>query len=393
MDVYKKLQELGITKYKVIDKQAIEEITLGAAILATGGGGNPEIGRLWALKVLDEGKDIVLVDPADIPDDTYIACPTPLGSSIVLTEKPPNAKVCEHAIRKLEAYVGKEVQATIPLECGGVASTITYAVAGELGLPIIDADGMGRAFPEIHMTSWGTHGVSPTPTVSCDDRLNTTVIDTQDNHLMAESIARKTSMSYGGISWIATYGMTGRQMKDTSIIKSQSVAWDIGKAVINARKNHHVPAEEIISSYKEPQNLKGYKIFNGKVTDIQREFGGELQKGFTLGTLVMEGINEDAGKVATLDFQNEWLNIKIDDQIECTTPDLIIIVDTATGDPIRTDNVKYGYRGTVILLAAQDRMRTEKGIESFGPRYFGYDIDYVPVEEIQEKQSIGNSIL
>jgi DUF917 family protein len=27
-------------------------------------------------------------------------------------------------------------------------------------------------------------------------------------------------------------------------------------------------------------------------------------------------------------------------------------------------------------------MRTAKGIEMFGPRHFGYDLDYVPVEEL-----------
>ncbi|MBI0579483.1 DUF917 domain-containing protein [Neobacillus cucumis] len=386
MSVFDKIKKMGITKYKVIDRRSIEEITLGASILATGGGGNPKIGLLWALKVLDEGKAIVMIDPEDVPDDILVACPTPLGSSIVLTEKPPKADVCTHAIAKLEHYLGQKVQALIPLECGGVASTITYAVAGELGLPIIDADGMGRAFPELQMTSWATHGVHPTPTVSCDDRMNVTVIDTKEDHLMAESIARKTSMSYGGISWIATYPMRGSDVKRTSIINSQSIAWDVGKSVLSARKEHVNPADQILTDLKEKYHLSGYKVFNGKITDIRREFGGEMQKGFSLGQLKIEGLNEDKGKVATLDFQNEWLNLIVDGQIECTTPDLIIIVDTETGEPIRTDIVKYGYRGTILLLAAQDRMRTENGIKTFGPRYFGYDLDYIPVEERQKNK-------
>lgn len=146
MSVFDKLKELRISKYKVIDRQSIEEITLGASILATGGGGNPEIGRLWALKVLDEGKNIVLVDPEDIPDNIFIACPTPLGSSVVLTEKPPNEEVCTHAIAKLEDYLGKRIQATIPLECGGVASTITYAVAGELSCLLLMRMEWGELF-------------------------------------------------------------------------------------------------------------------------------------------------------------------------------------------------------------------------------------------------------
>ncbi|MFE8698444.1 DUF917 domain-containing protein [Cytobacillus sp. FJAT-53684] len=383
MSVYDTLQKWNISEYRSIDKKSIDEITLGASILATGGGGNPEIGRLWAHKVIDEKKDIVMIDPMDVPDDVLVCSVSPLGSPVVLTEKPPNEEVLKQAVFKLEKYIGKKVEAIVPVECGGVASIVAYAIAAELGVPVIDADGMNRAFPELQMTSWATHGISPTPTVSSDDRLNTTIIDTVD-YLVAESIARKVSMSYGGISWIATYPMTGADLKRASILNSQSIAWEVGKAVLYARKHHLNPAEQIILALDEKYGLKGFKVFDGKVADIQREFGGEISKGFTIGRLILEGINEDKGKVASLDYQNEWLNLLIDDEVKCMTPDLIAIIDVETGEPIRTEIVKYGYRGTVLLLATHERMRTPKGIETFGPRYFGYDLDYIPVEELNK---------
>ncbi|MBI0579482.1 DUF917 domain-containing protein [Neobacillus cucumis] len=384
MDVYEVLKEWNISDYHVIDKKSIDEITLGASILATGGGGNPKIGQLWAYKVLDDKKDIVLIDPMLVPDDILVCSVSPLGSPVVLTEKPPNVDALKQSISKLEKYLGKKVQAIVPPECGGVASIVSYAIAGELGIPVIDADGMNRAFPELQMTSWATHGVPPTPTVSTDDRLNSTIIDTKDN-LMAESIARKVSMSYGGISWIATYPMYGKDLKRASILNSQSIAWDVGKAVMYARKHHVNPAEQIIMDLKEKYQLAGFKVFDGKVIDIQREFGGELTKGFTIGKLIMSGINQDTGKVASIDYQNEWLNLIIDNEVKCLTPDLIAIIDVETGEPIRTEIVKYGYRGTILLLSTHERMRTKKGIATFGPRYFGYDLDYVPVEELNKK--------
>jgi DUF917 family protein len=386
MSVYNILKEWGVTQYRVIDKKSIEEITLGASILATGGGGDPEIGLLWAYKVLDEGKDIVMVDPQDIPDDILVASPACLGAALVLTEKPPNENVLHQAISKLENYMGKKLEATIPLECGGVNSIVAYAVAAELGLPVIDVDGMNRAFPELQMTSWATQGVHASPTVQTDDRLNTTIIDTQEDDLMAESIARKVAMSYGGISWVATYTMSGADVKRTSILNSQSIAWDVGKAVMEARKSHLNPVEQILKSIKNTRNIEGFRAFDGKIIDIQREFGGEMNKGFSLGKVIMEGINEYKGKTAELDFQNEWLNLRVDNELKCITPDLIAIVDIETGEPIRTDIMKYGYRGSIILISAHERMRTQKGIETFGPRYFGYDFDYVPVEQLMSTE-------
>jgi hypothetical protein len=89
--------------------------------------------------------------------------------------------------------------------------------------------------------------------------------------------------------------------------------------------------------------------------------------------------------VAEIDFQNEWLVLRIDGKIRCLPPDLIAIVDSETGEPIRTDIMKYGYRGSIILIPAHERMRTPKGIQLFGPGYFGYDMDYVPVEELNKE--------
>ncbi len=384
MDARRILAEWGVDKYQIIDKEAIEEITLGASILATGGGGDPEIGLLWTYKVIDEGKEIVMIDPMDVPDEVQTASPACLGAALVLTEKPPSGEVLNLAMQRLEQYLGRSVQATIPIECGGVNSPVAYAAAGELGVPVIDVDGMNRAFPELQMTSWVTHGVHASPTVSVDDRQNVTVIDTGDDDVLAETLARRAAMAYGGISWIATYPMTGREVKDASILNSQSIAWAVGKAVMRARREHLDPIEELLSSLRKERQVEGFRVFRGKIVDIHREFGSETSKGFTLGKIIMEGIEESRGSTAELDFQNEWLNLRVDGKVRCLPPDLIAILDSETGEPIRTDIMKYGYRGTIVLIPAHERMRTPKGIEMFGPRRFGYDHDYVPVEKLND---------
>ena len=42
---------------------------------------------------------------------------------------------------------------------------------------------------------------------------------------------------------------------------------------------------------------------------------------------------------------------------------------------------EYGKRVLVVGLPCYHLWRTEKGIELVGPRYFGLNTDYVPVEE------------
>lgn len=380
------LREWGVNNFHVIDKKAIKEITLGASILATGGGGDPEIGLLWTYKVIEEGKEILMVDPRDIPDDILVASPACLGAALVLTEKPPSRGVLNLAVSKLESYMGRKLKATIPIECGGVNSPVAYAAAGEFGVPVIDVDGMNRAFPELQMTSWVTHGVHSSPTVSVDNRGNITIIDTKEDDLLSETLCRRAAMAYGGISWIVTYPMSGKKVKEASILNSQSIAWAIGRAVWKARRSHRDPVAEVLRSLKESRGVEGYNVFKGKIVDIKREFGSEMAKGFTSGQVIIEGVEKDKGNTALLDFQNEWLNLRINGKVRCMPPDLISILDSETGEPIRTDIVKYGYRGSIILIPAHERMRTDKGIAIFGPKHFGYDLNYIPVEELNLRE-------
>lgn len=380
MGVREILREWGVTDFQVIDKKALSEITLGASILATGGGGDPEIGLLWAYNVVDQGKEILLVDPEAMPDEALVAIAGCLGAALVLTEKPPNGQELFWCYDSLRRYMGKSIEAVVPPEAGGVNTPVPMAVAGAVGVPVIDADGMGRAFPELQMTSFYIHGVSPSPTAAADEKGHVTICDASDA-LLTEHIIRNAAMAYGGISWIAGYPMTGRQLKDTAILRSISLAWDLGKRVFNARRKHLDPIAEAI-------NLTGgYRAFQGKIVDIDREFGAEKTKGFSLGRITVEGTDDFKGRTAAVDFQNEWLNLEIDGEVRCMPPDLICILDPATGEPIRTDIVRYGYRGTVLLIPAHERMRTERGIATFGPRYFGYDRDYIPVERLMESTS------
>ena len=60
-------------------------------------------------------------------------------------------------------YLGKPIYAVMPMEAGGVNSMLPIAAAARLGLPMVDCDGMGRAFPELQMVTFTIGGVKATP--------------------------------------------------------------------------------------------------------------------------------------------------------------------------------------------------------------------------------------
>ena len=56
-------------------------------------------------------------------------------------------------------------------------------------------------------------------------------------------------------------------------------------------------------------------------------------------------------------------------------------MDTETFIPVTTEALKYGKRVLVVGLRCYPMWRTPEGIALVGPRYFGIDADYIPVEE------------
>lgn len=132
-----------------IDLQAVEDIAVGAALLGTGGGGDPYVGKLMAIQSIQRNGPVELIDVENIPDDALVVPVAMMGAPTVLVEKVPSGKEIFKAFDSLQSFLGKEVYAVLPIEAGGVNSMIPIMVAGERKVPLVDVDGMGRAFPEL----------------------------------------------------------------------------------------------------------------------------------------------------------------------------------------------------------------------------------------------------
>ena len=86
----------------------------------------------------------------------------------------------------------------------------------------------------------------------------------------------------------------------------------------------------------------------------------------------------------TVSFQNENLVAKLDGHIVASVPDLITILDADSGEAITTERLRYGNRTILLGLPCDGKWRTPAGVALGGPRHFGYDFDYVPIEKLGE---------
>ena len=354
-----------------IGLREIEDIALGAALLGAGGGGDPYVGKLVAIGAVRECGPVKLLDPEEVPDDALVVPIAMMGAPTVLGEKAIGGSEYKTLYNMVSQFYGKEIYAFMPIEAGGVNSMLPIAAAARMGLPLVDADGMGRAFPELQMVTFTIGGMSATPMALTDEKGNCVIFDTITNK-WTEELARAVTMSCGGSVSVCLYVMEGKMLKRYAVKNIITRSEMLGRAIRELRKSAAGTPEETFFNATE-----GFKLFKGKIADVRRE-----TRAFNFGKVVLEGIGEYKGHEAYVEFQNENLAACVDGKIVCTVPDLISLVDTETFSPVTTDALKYGKRVFVVGLKCFEMWRTPKGLELVGPRYFGCDTDYMPVEEL-----------
>ena len=133
----------------VLKESDLLPLSLGAALLGTGGGGNPYVGMLRARELLRKGASVEILPLEAIGDDDWIGSVGGIGAPVVGVEKIKQGQECFRALRGVEEAIGVRVAALISAEMGGSNSIEPILTAAYAGLPVVDGDGMGRAFPEI----------------------------------------------------------------------------------------------------------------------------------------------------------------------------------------------------------------------------------------------------
>jgi len=344
----------------------IESLAIGAWILGTGGGGSPYLALLNMRKLYREGAAVSLLDPMDLADDARVAVVSNMGAPLVGQERLTDPHTIARAVQMMEEYRGCRFDAVMSLEIGGGNALQPFMAAAVLGLPVVDADCMGRAFPEAQMTSFAIHDLTMYPLTLADVRDNAVIIARAASWKWMERLSRKACVEVGSIASTCKAPRTGKEVKECGILYSTTKAIRLGETVQSARRRHRDPVQAVIEAEQ------GQLVFRGKIRDVARR----TTEGFLRGTAKLDGLDDFRGAGFELAFQNEFAVGWLDGEPRVMTPDLICVLDSVSGDAIGTETLRYGQRVSVIALPAPPVLLTSKGLEHVGPRAFGYDLEF-----------------
>jgi DUF917 family protein len=356
---------------RTLEASDLRALAAGATLLGTGGGGDPYIGFLMAAAAIERHGPIRLVDVDELPPEGLVVQSAMMGAPTVIVEKVPNGGEMRHAMRLLERRFGQTTAAVLSAEAGGMNSLIPVALAAETGLPLVNADGMGRAFPELQMSAFHVHGLSATPMVVVDDKGNAVTLETIDNR-WTERLARTATVQMGGSAIISLYPLTTAQTRAAAVRGTIALAIELGEILLDPAGDRDERLARLTV------RTGGREIFRGKVQDVLRR----STDGFARGTATLVGLEGYRDAILRIEFQNENLLAQRDGEPVAMVPDLISVLDQETLRPITTEALTYGQRAIVLATPCDPVWRTAKGLETVGPRAFGYDFDYRPIEGV-----------
>ena len=366
---------------KKLTSDDLKDIIVGSAIFGCGGGGHLEKAETTLQRALSENLEFTLASLDDLPETAKAVSPYPVGSLTTGKDDPrfSDLPIAEQypaltAVKVLEEYIGEKFAAVLTGEIGALAVVDAFYVAASLGLPVLDADTAGRSVPEIQHSLLYVHDVPVplTPQAVANEFGETMIITRVVNNLRDETLLRALAVASRNLVCVADHPVRIRDLKPAVVPQAVSYALAVGRAYRQAKESGGDPAQAVASQGA------GVVVFRGAIS----ECSWADKDGFTLGEFTVAGDGGFSDSTLRIWFKNENLMSWVNGAPFVSAPDLICVLDEDARVPLTNPNQQVGKNVSVIALPAHERWRTDKALSVFGPRSFGFDVDYRPLDVV-----------
>lgn len=323
---------------KILNETDIRNVIVGATVIGAGGGGSISC----AYDMLDNFKasnpekpvQLELIDPKDMAPGAYAAVTAGMGAprALVGVDFTPFAVNAFETLTEMAADMGRKLQYCIPVEIGGFNTFVPMLISLLKGVPLIDADGAGRAVPALDTLLLHINGLDTSPLAMADDknnRLKIELADTRDAS-MGENIGRWICTAFDMKAGLSGWMVTKDEILTSIANNSVSYAMSIGETI--AKYDGKGNVYDFIAKNSD---LPCKPVCTGKITKMETK----TANGFDYGVAIIAG--ED-GHEYKIPFQNENLAIYKNGTPLMTVPDIISVFNKETGMPMTNADTAEG---------------------------------------------------
>ncbi len=369
--------------------QDCEDFEQGCLFMGTGGGGGLGWGMGMLKEALADGIALEWVDVDDIPDDVWSVTPFGMGTIAPITQETldeidrsgvtnkfgDNSML--EAVRELGNYLGQTIGCIVAAELGAGNTPAPLVSGARLGIPVVDGDYAGRAIPDEMQGTPFLYGKESWPASSVDQWGNVSIIKNVANPYMFERVGKMLAVAAFGNTTMAATPLPANEMKEILVRGTLTKCLALGRAMRQARENGADPIDAALAV------TDGWRLFEGVVTEKEWEDRG----GYMFGTTHIKGTGAYEGQTLDVWFKNEnhvsWLN----GRPWVCSPDLLTLAYAENGQATTNTLIKAGDSVVAVGIKGLEGFRTEFGLnQASGPRYFGFDIDYIPIEQLMAER-------
>ncbi|MGO2634146.1 MAG: DUF917 domain-containing protein, partial [Galactobacter sp.] len=307
----------------------------GGGILGGGGGGHLADGLARVESIFSGALNHPeLVSVEELSPDAVVACVAMVGAPSAESAFISDEQYIS-TVRLLRQAIGGDLAAVMTNENGPATTVNGWLQAAALGLPVLDAPANGRAHPTGVMGALQLHQESGYVSYQAfaGGRGAQELAGVLNGPLDGVAGAiRALSVRGGGMIGVCRNQVPVSRAARYGAVGGISFAMDLGAAFLRGGTG----AERIANAV---EFLGGRITVEGVVRDVELRRDG----GFDVGTVAIDG-----DRALELSFWNEYMSAEVDGERLATFPDLIMTLDTDTGDPIVSARIRPGQRVTVI---------------------------------------------
>jgi uncharacterized protein len=326
---------------RILVARDIEAAVKGGAVLAAGGGGFADHGRMLGTAAVNAGQpQLVTLD--EVPDDAFIATAAAIGAPAGTTQWQMLGVDYVKAVELVQRELGAPICGLMIGQNGKSSTLNAWLPSAILGTKVIDAVGDLRAHPTGDMGSIGLAN-SPEPMIQSavgGNRVNNAYIELVVRGATAKvsPILRRAADMSGGFIASCRNPVRASYVREHAALGGISIALALGEAIIAAEPKGGAAVIDAIA-----RQMHGDIIGGGKVMGKAVRYTSDA---FDVGTIEI-GDGDDA---CLLHVMNEYMAVEDTGKKRLASyPDVIATLDHE-GVPVSVGEIKEGMELLVLQI-------------------------------------------
>ncbi|WP_264668866.1 DUF917 domain-containing protein [Arthrobacter sp. VKM Ac-2550] len=310
---------------------------------------------------------VQLVDVESLDPEDLVVATGMVTQGLFIADMPPVGDEFLSCISAIETALSRKVQAVYSLAAASINGIVPLMVGLQSGLPVVDADPMGRVFPLISQTTLhiGEVGISPIAMMGVTGER---AMVEAPNPQRAETLVRSLVTELGGWAATAMYPCTAGELRMHGVRGTVTRMIRVGE-ILDADESVENKYRRLI------ELLKAVRISRARVQHIE-SLSRPTGLGLPAQPSSMTLIDETTGQIIRLEIQNEILLVLVDGAVAAAVPDIVTLLSPEYGTAVSLDDVGVGTVIDVIAIPAAEAWYSAPGLELAGPRAFDIPLDH-----------------